>query len=330
MVKRLVCFVFQSFAYLVFLGTLLYAIAFVGGFAVPTRLDGVPHSPLGLALAIDAGLLAVFAVQHSVMARRVVQGMVDANRSLGDRAVDLCARRKPRLDAPVLSMAAAWRERVVGRQRDGPPGHLDAVRGRMGARPRDDVPDQPLRPVWSPAGALRRRQTSRRSTCRAATMRQKCSRRAVAPRRGPPLGRQRTRRGTAPRCDPGPSRRPAPAARRATDRLGAPCCVDAAAVPRRCAGGRPGDARNVEWRGRPAGRPTVTPMVTQSRRLCRPFSPRLLWFRSPRGGAITAPPVKGICNRQFSRRGFGADRTKSEPFRRSTTRGRAKWQDETC
>ena len=70
MVKRLVCFVFQSFAYLVFLGTLLYAIAFVGGFAVPTRLDGVPHSPLGLALAIDAGLLAVFAVQHSVMARR--------------------------------------------------------------------------------------------------------------------------------------------------------------------------------------------------------------------------------------------------------------------
>jgi len=70
MVKRLVFFVYGSFAYLVFLGTFLYAIAFVGGFAVPTRLDGVPHSPLGLGLAIDAGLLAVFAVQHSVMARR--------------------------------------------------------------------------------------------------------------------------------------------------------------------------------------------------------------------------------------------------------------------
>ena len=70
MVKRLVFFVYGSFAYLVFLGTFLYAIAFVGGFVVPTRLDGVPHSPLGLALAIDAGLLAVFAVQHSVMARR--------------------------------------------------------------------------------------------------------------------------------------------------------------------------------------------------------------------------------------------------------------------
>ena len=70
MVKRLVFFVYGSFAYLVFLGTFLYAIAFVGGFAVPTRLDGVPQSPRGLALAIDAGLLAVFAVQHSVMARR--------------------------------------------------------------------------------------------------------------------------------------------------------------------------------------------------------------------------------------------------------------------
>lgn len=70
MVKRLVFFAYGSFAYLVFLGTFLYAIAFVGGFGVPTRLDGVPHSPRGLALAIDAGLLAVFAVQHSVMARR--------------------------------------------------------------------------------------------------------------------------------------------------------------------------------------------------------------------------------------------------------------------
>jgi protein-S-isoprenylcysteine O-methyltransferase Ste14 len=70
MLKRLAFFFYGCFAYLVFLGTFLYAIAFVGGFAVPKRLDGIPQMPLAGALAIDAGLLAVFAIQHSVMARR--------------------------------------------------------------------------------------------------------------------------------------------------------------------------------------------------------------------------------------------------------------------
>ncbi len=70
MVKRLAFFVYGCVAYVVFLGTFLYAIAFVGGFGVPTRLDGAPEGPLGTALAVDAALLAVFAVQHSVMARR--------------------------------------------------------------------------------------------------------------------------------------------------------------------------------------------------------------------------------------------------------------------
>jgi len=63
--KRTVFFVYGCVAYLVFLATLLYAIAFVGGCAVPIRLDEVPRIPLRNALAIDAGLLTVFAVQHS-------------------------------------------------------------------------------------------------------------------------------------------------------------------------------------------------------------------------------------------------------------------------
>src|SRR5437660_90876 len=70
MTKRLVFFAYGAVAYLIFLGTFLYAIAFVGGIGVPTRLDGDPQSPLLTALAIDAALLTLFAVQHSVMARR--------------------------------------------------------------------------------------------------------------------------------------------------------------------------------------------------------------------------------------------------------------------
>lgn len=70
MAKRLAFFGYGAVAYAIFFGTFLYAIAFVGGFIVPTRLDGPAQEPVALSLAIDAALLAVFAVQHSVMARR--------------------------------------------------------------------------------------------------------------------------------------------------------------------------------------------------------------------------------------------------------------------
>src|SRR5262249_30880885 len=51
--------------YVLFLATFLYAV----GFLTPTRLDGARHGSLAAALAIDAGLLVLFAVQHSGMAR---------------------------------------------------------------------------------------------------------------------------------------------------------------------------------------------------------------------------------------------------------------------
>lgn len=56
-------------SYGVFLGVFVYAVGFIGGFLTPTRLDGTPNRPFWQALAIDLGLLGLFAVQHSVMAR---------------------------------------------------------------------------------------------------------------------------------------------------------------------------------------------------------------------------------------------------------------------
>src|SRR5258705_12044373 len=70
MLKRILFFAYGSLSYLIFLGTFLYAICFIGNFGVPRTLDGPASGPQGVSFAIDAGLLALFAVQHSVMARK--------------------------------------------------------------------------------------------------------------------------------------------------------------------------------------------------------------------------------------------------------------------
>ncbi len=70
MFKRILFFSYGSFCYLIFLGTFLYAIGFIGNFGVPRTLDGPSSGPLAVSLAIDVGLLTLFAVQHSVMARK--------------------------------------------------------------------------------------------------------------------------------------------------------------------------------------------------------------------------------------------------------------------
>ena len=70
MIKRILFFLYGSLSYVLFLGTFLYAIGFIGNFGVPRTLDGAASAPLGISLAIDVLLLTVFAVQHSVMARK--------------------------------------------------------------------------------------------------------------------------------------------------------------------------------------------------------------------------------------------------------------------
>jgi protein-S-isoprenylcysteine O-methyltransferase Ste14 len=69
MTRRLLILAYGTSSYALFLVTLLYFVGFVGGFVTPTRLDGPRQGSVAAALAVDLGLIAVFALQHSGMAR---------------------------------------------------------------------------------------------------------------------------------------------------------------------------------------------------------------------------------------------------------------------
>jgi len=68
--KRFLFFLYGIISYLIFFGAFLYAVGFVGGLVVPKTVDSGFQGGMGGAVIVNILLLALFALQHSIMARR--------------------------------------------------------------------------------------------------------------------------------------------------------------------------------------------------------------------------------------------------------------------
>jgi len=67
--RKLLAALYSVLVYVFFLAVFLYAIGFVENVLVPKSIDSGSGGQIVISLLIDAGLLVLFAIQHSIMAR---------------------------------------------------------------------------------------------------------------------------------------------------------------------------------------------------------------------------------------------------------------------
>jgi protein-S-isoprenylcysteine O-methyltransferase Ste14 len=122
--SRTLSLLFSIICYAIFFATFLYLIAFVGNFAVPKTVD-VPLSSLTpvVAAIIDVALIALFGLQHSIMAR-------PAFKRAWTRVVPPAVERSVYvLFASVALLVLFWFWQPIGKTVWSVPAHMQWLRG---------------------------------------------------------------------------------------------------------------------------------------------------------------------------------------------------------
>ena len=152
---RAASLLFSLVAYAIFFATFLYLIAFVGDLPIAAQtVDRGPDAPFAIAVLIDVALIALFGLQHSVMAR---QGFKRAWTRIVpehlERSVYVLAASAALI--VMFLLLAADPEHRLGRDRYGArSAALDPVRDRLADRPAQHLPDQSFRAVRAAAGLV--------------------------------------------------------------------------------------------------------------------------------------------------------------------------------
>ena len=106
--NRKTIFIYGTLSYVACLATFLYLAGFIGNFGVPKSMDSPAEGPWQIGLLIDVGLLLVFALQHSVMAR-------PAFKSLLTRVIPPAAERSTYVMASNLALTLLfWKWKPLG------------------------------------------------------------------------------------------------------------------------------------------------------------------------------------------------------------------------
>jgi protein-S-isoprenylcysteine O-methyltransferase Ste14 len=100
--KRIVAALYGAACYALFLFTFAYMIAFVGNLPVPKTIDSGAAGPALTALVVDLGLIALFGLHHSLLARG------GAKRRLSRLIPSAVERNTYVLAASLLLLALAW------------------------------------------------------------------------------------------------------------------------------------------------------------------------------------------------------------------------------